>query len=139
MTGSPDPTAVIERWLALVADPRASAEDVAPLLHPSARFVEHPNLVNPRGQDRGVEEAVAALAGSRSLLARADFDVLDHLAADERVVTRAVWTGTLAIDAGPLPAGTTLRADCSIHFLVRDGLIVRQENFDCYAPPATPG
>jgi ketosteroid isomerase-like protein len=62
------------------------------------------------------------------------FDALEHIVAGERVVTRAVWTGTLAIDAGSLPAGTELRADCCMVFTVREGRIAGQENYDCYHP-----
>lgn len=51
-------------------------------------------------------------------------------------MTRATWTGTLAIDARPRAAGTALRAACPIHFTLRDGRIVLQENFDCYDAPA---
>jgi ketosteroid isomerase-like protein len=129
------PTALVERWLELAADPDADSEEIAALLHPDARFVEHPNLVNPHGQHRGLAEARAALERSRGLLARAAFEVHGHVADGDRVVTRATWTGTLAVDAGPLPAGTTLHAECSIHFAFRDGRIVHQENFDCYRPP----
>ena len=136
MSTSTSPTALVERWLDLAADPDADPEEIAALLHPAARFVEHPNLVNPHGQDRGLEEARAALDRSRSLLAHAVFDVHGHVADGDRVVTRATWTGTLAMDAGPLAAGTTLRAECSIHFAFRDGRIVQQENFDCYRAPA---
>ena len=53
-------------------------------------------------------------------------------------MTRATWAGTLAIDAGPWPAGTELRAECCMVFAVRDGRIVHQENYDCYDPVAVP-
>ncbi len=54
------------------------------------------------------------------------------------LVTRAVWEGELAIDAGPLVRGTRLRADIAMFFEFRDGRILRQENFDCYGPPEPP-
>ncbi len=133
-TMTSESTALVERWLRLAADPGADAAEIVALLHPEARFVEHPNLVNPHGQDRGLAEARAALEQSRALLAHAAFDVHGHVAGGDRVVTHATWTGTLAIDAGPLRAGSTLQAECSIHFVIRDGRIVRQENFDCYRP-----
>jgi hypothetical protein len=100
------------------------------------RFVEHPNLVNPRGQDRGCDDALVALAYragcSRAPRSRSTITWSWGI----RVVTRATWTGTLAIDARPRAAGTALRAACPIHFTLRDGRIVLQENFDCYDAPA---
>ena len=127
-------TATIERYLALIADLDADPADVEDLVHPDARFVERPCLVSPSGQDRDREAALAGLAHGRDLLSAQRIEVRDHLVAGDRVATRAVWTGTLARAAGPLPAGTVLRADCSMFFTVRDGRIAVQENFDCYHP-----
>jgi ketosteroid isomerase-like protein len=125
-------TATVERYLALIADLDADPAAFERLVHPDARFVEHPCLVSPRGQERDRDAARAGLARGRELLSAQRIAVLDHLVAGDRVVTRAVWTGTLARPAGPLPAGAELRADCSMFFTVRDGRIAAQENFDCY-------
>jgi ketosteroid isomerase-like protein len=131
---SPDPAAVIERYLAAVTDPDATAADVAAFVHPDARFVEHPNSVAPCGRRRDADAALAALGHSRRLMREHRFDVQDHMVAGDRVVTRAQWSGVLAIDAGDVPAGTELRADCCIVFTVRDGRVVEQQNYDCYHP-----
>jgi ketosteroid isomerase-like protein len=133
-----DPTAVVERYLATVADPTASAEELGAFVDPAARFVEHPNLVAPAGRERDAAAARAALEQSRGLMAAHGFAVREHIVAGDRVVTRAAWAGTLATAAGPLTAGTELRADCCMVFTVRDGRIVRQENYDCYHPIAPP-
>jgi ketosteroid isomerase-like protein len=129
-------TDLIERYLALVADLDADPAELDRFVHPDARFVERPCLVSPRGRERDREETRAGFARSRTRLASQRIDVRDHIVAGDRVVTRAVWSATLAQDAGPLPAGTELRADCSMFFTLRDGLIAAQENFDCYHPVA---
>jgi ketosteroid isomerase-like protein len=131
---SADPAGVVERYLAVVGDLDAEPAALAALLDPAARFVEHPNLVAPVGRTRDTAAAAAAREDSRALLAGHRFDVHEHIVAGERVVTRATWTGRLAIDAGPWAAGTDLRAECCMVFTVRDGRILRQENYDCYHP-----
>jgi ketosteroid isomerase-like protein len=133
---SADPAAVVDRYLAVVADLDAEPDALAALLDPAARIVEHPNLVAPTGRKRDAAAARAAREHSRTLLAGHRFDVREHLVAGDRVVTRATWTGTLARDAGTLGAGTELRAECCMVFTVHGGRIVDQENFDCYVPPA---
>lgn len=127
-----DPAAVVDRYLAVVADLAAEPDALAALLHADARFVEHPNLVAPVGRKRDAATAAAAREHSCRLLAGHRFDVREHIVAGDRVVTRAAWIGTLAIDAGAWPAGTELRAECCMVFTVRDGQILRQENYDCY-------
>ena len=133
-----DPIAVVEGYLAVVSDMDAVAEDLAAFIHPDARFTERPNLVVPGGRRRDTACARAAFGHSRALLSENRLDVHEHLVAGERVVTRATWTGVLAIDAGRVPAGTEMRAECCMVFTVRDGLIHDQDNYDCYHPVEVP-
>ena len=107
-------------------------------MHPDARFTERPSLVAPGGRRRDAECARAAFVHRSALLRANRIEVHEHLAAGERVVTRATWTGVLAIDAGPIPAGTEMRAECCMVFTVRDGLIRDQDNYDCYHPVEAP-
>ena len=124
-----EPTAVIDRYLSLIADPSSEPGQIGELLAPGMRFVERPNLVNPGGTERSSVQMLKSLERGRELVHDQRFDVLDHLVAGDRVVTRAVWTGTLA-------DGSRLRADSSMHFTLRDGRIARQENYDCFHPAA---
>jgi ketosteroid isomerase-like protein len=122
-----DNTAVIERYLVLIADPATEPDQLGELLTDDMRFVERPNLVSPRGSDRDRAEVLASMERGRELIAEQHFEVVDHLVAGDQVVTRVIWTGTLADGRG-------LRADSSMHFTLRDGRIARQENYDCFHP-----
>jgi ketosteroid isomerase-like protein len=126
------PTAIIERYLALITDPTADPADLSDMLDPEMRFIEHPNLFSPRGSERDPAQMIASLEQGRQLLRDQRFDVVDHLVAEDEVVTRVIWTGTLAVAAPPFAAGARLRADSSMHFTIRDGRIARQENYDCF-------
>lgn len=50
----------------------------------------------------------------------------------DRVVLEVTWTGALAVPLGPLAAGATMRARCSMHFEIHDGRIGAQRNYDCF-------
>jgi len=128
------PTAVVERYLGLIADHDSDPAELATLLHDDYLFVERPNAVSPRGSVRDRDTLLRSLAAGRDLLSSQRYEVRDHLVDGERVVTRVVWTGVVARDAGPFAAGAELRAESSMHFVIRDGLIVEQENFDCFHP-----
>ena len=128
-------TTLIERYLALIADPSADPDVIGELLDPEMRFVERPNLFSPRGSVRDPAQMLASLAVGRELVRDQRFDVLDHLVAGDAIVTRAIWTGTLAVPAQSVPAGARLRADSSMIFNFRGGRILRQENYDCFHPP----
>jgi ketosteroid isomerase-like protein len=127
-------TDIIERYLSLIADPSVDVERIAQLLDADMRFVERPNLVNPRGSRRDVAELLASVAHGRRLLEAQRFDVVDHVVAGDTIATRVVWTGTPAFDAAPFRAGSCIRADSFMHFTLRDGRIAQQENYDCFHP-----
>ena len=130
-----DRTTLIERYLALIADPASEAEDIRALLDPEMRFVERPNLFSPRGSVRDPETILASLAQGRELLREQRFDVVDHLVGPDAIATRVTWSGTLAVAAGPYPEGARLRADSFMRFTFRGDRIAGQENYDCFHPP----
>ena len=94
---------IIERYLSLIADPSVDVEQIAELLDDDMRFVERPNLVNPRGSTRDVADVLASVALGRRLLESQHFEVVDHVVAGDTIATRAIWTGTPAVDAPPFP------------------------------------
>ena len=130
------PTDIIERYLSLIADPSADVELISELLDDDMRFVERPNLVNPRGSTRDVAQLLASVAQGRESLEAQRFEIVDHVVAGDTIATRAVWTGTPAVDAPPFRAGSCIRADSFMHFTLRDSRIAHQENYDCFHPHA---
>lgn len=102
-----------------------------------AVFVEHPNLINPNGSRRDRDAMAAGVEAGRALLSRQAYRDRRHVVAGSAsVVTRTRWEGELAVDAGRWAAGTVLKAEIAMFVeFDADGLIVRQENYDCYLPP----
>ena len=141
--GEPDdPTArnvqQVERFLACFDGRWPTEDELATLLAADVRFVERPNLVNPAGGERdggGMRDGIEA---GRRLLARQRYEVRDHLARGDVVMTRMRWSGELAIDAGPWPKGTRLTAWCVARYRLDGGRIVEIEQHDCYDPPVPP-
>jgi SnoaL-like domain len=127
-------TLASQRHLSLIADPSVDVERIAELLGDNMRFVERPNLVNPRGSTRGVAEVLTSVAHGRQLLKAQHFEIVDHVVAGDTIATRVIWTGTPALDAPPFRAGSCIRADSFMHFTLRDGRIAHQENYDCFHP-----
>jgi ketosteroid isomerase-like protein len=129
--------AVVERFLASFDRRWPTEEELADVLAPDVRFVERPNLLNAAGSERDAAGMRAGLESGRALLAWQSYDVRDHVAEGDTVVTRFRWQGELAADAGPWPAGTRLSAWCVAHYRLRDGRIASIEQHDCYEPPTT--
>jgi ketosteroid isomerase-like protein len=125
---------LVDRYLAAVSDRSTPPEALDGLLHPDYVFREWPNAIAPAGSERDRATSLESLAASRMLLADGGFEVHEHVVHDDTVASRMTWRGRLAVDAGPLKAGTELTAHVSQHTTVRDGRIWRTESFDCYEP-----
>jgi hypothetical protein len=127
---------VVERFIASFDRRWPGEDELAELVDPGIRFIERPNLVNPAGSERDLAAIHAGLEAGRRLLAWQSYEVRDHLVDGDTVVTRMRWTGELAIDAGPWPAGTRMAAWCVAHYRLSEGRIVSIEQHDCYEQPS---
>lgn len=133
-----DNVAVVERFLAAFERRWPTADELDSLLSPDVRFVERPNLINPSGSERDADQIRAGLEAGRQLLAWQSYEPRDHVASGDTVVTRMRWSGELAVDAGPWPAGTRMAAWCVAHYELADGRITHIEQHDCYEQPTPP-
>src|SRR5262245_44564382 len=102
----------VERFLAAFDRRWPTEEELAEVLAPDVRFVERPNLVNPTGTERDAAAMREGLEKGRQLLAWQTYEVRDHVVSGDTVVTRMRWSAEIAVDAGPLAAGTRMSAWC---------------------------
>lgn len=114
----------------------ATGPALAAFLAPGFVHHELPNALVPGGAVNGLTGVLAAAERGRSVLAEQTFDVLNAVAAGDHVALEVVWTGTLAVPYGDLPAGHVLRAHIATFLEIRDGRIAAQRNYDCYEDPA---
>ena len=107
---------------------------VARHLHPEGEVVEHPNRISPAG--KRYDRAALREAGERgkALLASERYEVRAMIVEGDRAAAQIEWSGTLAVAAGPLPAGHVMRAQLCSVIELRDGKIWRQEQYDCFVP-----
>ena len=109
-------------------------DEVARWLHLEVEVTEHPNRISPAGKRYDHAEVRAAGERGKALLASERYEVRSMIVDGDRAAVQIEWSGTLAVAAGPLPAGHVMRAQiCSIIEL-RDGKVWRQEQYDCFLP-----
>jgi len=129
---------LVERWLNAFDRRWPDERELDELLADDVCFIQRPNLISPSGS---VSDAAATRAGvdaGRKLLAWQSYEVRDHVASGDTVVTRMRWSGELAVDAGPWPAGTRFSAWCVAHYRLAGGRIAEIEQHDCYEPAVIP-
>jgi hypothetical protein len=134
MSQSDAATSVPLRYLEAL-ERRAPVGELEAMLDEGARIEVLPNRLDPAGSIRSRAEALADVERGRALLSGEEYGVVSTCSQDAHVAIEVAWSGVLAVPLGTLPAGTVLRARCSMHFEVRDERIVAQRNYDCFAPP----
>ena len=110
----------------------ATGEELAAFFHPDATHHELPNALFPDGNIRDLPGVCAAAEAGRTTLSAQSFEVVNALAVGDQVALEVLWTGTIAVPLGDLPAGHTLRAHIAAFLEFRDGKIIAQRNYDCY-------
>ena len=110
----------------------AVGQELAAFFHPDATHHELPNALFPDGNVSDLTRMCAAAEAGRATLSAQNFEVISALAVGDYVALEAIWTGTLAVQLGDLPAGHTLRAHIAAFLEFRDGKIITQRNYDCY-------
>ena len=125
----------IERALAYLRAIEAGETDgLAAYFDPEVEQTEFPNRMTAAIARNGLPAIIAGSKRGQQVMRRQQYEVRNAIASGETVVVEVTWTGELAIAAGSLPEGATLRAYVAIVLEFRDGLIVAQRNYDCYEP-----
>jgi ketosteroid isomerase-like protein len=96
--------------------------------------VEFPNRLVPNGVTRDLAALREGAERGRKVMTAQRLEVVNAIASGEHVAIEAIWTGTLAVPMGSIPAGGQMRARFAIFLTYRDGKIVRQHNYDCFDP-----
>jgi ketosteroid isomerase-like protein len=122
---------IARRYLARLSD-GAGPDEIASFCAPDVVQEEFPNRLVPNGATRDLQALKEGRARGQALLGAEHFEVLDAIASGEQVAMEVVWTATIRQAAGPFAAGQSLRARFAIFMEFRDGLIVRQRNYDCF-------
>jgi ketosteroid isomerase-like protein len=111
-----------------------AGEELARFFTPDAVQIEYPNKLNANGGRSDLQTILVRSEQGKKLLSQQSYEIQSETAEGSRVAIEAVWTGTLAVPLGTLSAGSSMRAQFSMHFEMRDGRIAVQRNYDCFDP-----
>lgn len=130
---------IARRYLAAIEASTGEAAGAATggaeaFLAPDVQQEEFPNRFVPAGASRDLAALREAGERGRKVLRGQRYEVRKAYAAGDTVILEVLWVGTLAVPVGELPAGGEMRAHFAVFLELRDGLIYRQRNYDCFEP-----
>jgi ketosteroid isomerase-like protein len=108
--------------------------DIASFYTPDVIQDEFPNRVVPNGIRRDLKAIREASERGKGVMKEQTLEIVNTVSSGDTVVVEAKWSGTLAIDAGPIPKGTVMRARFAQFYEFRDGRIAAMRNYDCFEP-----
>ena len=133
MTPEASPIEIVRRYYATLAR-GAIRTELEAFYAPDVIQEEFPNRFLPNGARRDLAALREAALRGEGVMATQEFELLTIMADGDHVAVEARWTGTLAHAAGPIAAGTVMRARFAQFFEFREGRIIRQRNYDCFDP-----
>jgi ketosteroid isomerase-like protein len=110
----------------------ATGEALAAFFTPDVVVTELPNRLKPAGARSDLPTLLAAAERGRAMMRDQRYRVVSAMADGDRVALEIDWTGTVAVDVGPLAAGTEMRDHVAVFLEIRDGRIAAQRHYDCY-------
>ena len=123
---------MVRRYIAAVE--RFDVAAMQTLVQPDMEFVEMPNRLKPNGARSDLATMLVSLPKGAQILRRQSYPIDTLFGDGDMVLVRTRWEGVLNIALGSLQPGDTMVAHCAMIFTLRDGLIARQVNHDCYEP-----
>jgi ketosteroid isomerase-like protein len=100
-------------------------DEVARMMHPEIEVREHPNKITPGGKT--YDKAALRAAGERgaALLASERYAIRSMIVDGDRAAVMIEWTGVVK-------NGPEIKAEICSVIELRDGLVYRQEQYDCF-------
>ena len=95
---------------------------------------EFPNQLVREGALRDLAALQEGQEKGKRVLVSEKYEIVDSVENGDRLALEVIWTGTLAIPLGSLPAGGTMKANFGVFLTFREGRIYRQHNYDCFDP-----
>src|SRR6476469_5960729 len=131
MTTEDENVALVRRYLEAIEQGR-SFEEMMEFYTPDVVQHEYPNRLVPNGMQRDLEQLREASKRGKQGVESQRYEVQNVIASGDQVALEVIWTATLKVPFGTIPAGGQMRARFGVFLELRDGRIAAQRNYDCF-------
>lgn len=125
---------MVIKYVNLVQNLDFSPSTTKDILHENYLQWELPNLLNKHGQKSDLEDSFRRMEMAKKIMAKQTYEITSTLEQNNQVMIETLWTGTMAIEAGPFKKDQQLKAFICMIFEFKDGKIFKVRNYDCFEP-----
>jgi len=95
---------------------------------------EYPNRLNPNGGSSNYNTLIERSEKGKHIIVKQSYDIINEYTAGNTVILEVTWTAVLSIPIGQTAAGQEIKANFALFMEFENGKIIRQRNYDCFAP-----
>lgn len=132
-TEQQDILTIAENYLKAIEDGK-TANELEIYYASSVEQIEYPNRLIPNGAKRNLDDLKAASLRGKNVLLSQTYDIQHSYVVGNTVILETIWTATLAVPIGQVPAGGQMKAYFAQFIEFENGKIVRQRTYDCFEP-----
>lgn len=111
-----------------------TGKDLAKFFHKDVEQIEYPNALLPHGANRDLDTLLEGAARAKKLMSEQTYKIKNIIADGNMMLAEVKWTGKLASAMGGLREGDKMKAHFAVVIELKDDLIWRQRNYDCFKP-----
>src|SRR4051812_39611396 len=123
---------LVKKYVTLVENFELNEVNSTEIIHKDYLQWELPNLLNKNGQKSDVAESLRRIKVGKAIVSSQNYEITKTLEQGNTVVIESLWTGTMAVDAGPLKKGQQMKAFICMFFEFKDQKIYQVRNYDCF-------
>ena len=125
---------IVKKYIEIVENLTFDQHTSEELIHRDYLQWELPNQLNKNGQKSDAQDSFKRIQTAKLILASQKYQVTSMIESQNTVVVETLWTGQMAIDAGPLKKGQLMKAYICMFYEFKEGKIHRVRNYDCFEP-----
>ena len=125
---------LVQSYLALFQNPRASYVDLQAFYDEEVIWQEMPNLFAPLGRSNTFGGLLVSWRRGQEAVVNQKYTIKKVVVEDDSAVVELDWEGTITQSLGDIAAGTVMRSHVAILIEFRDGKIFHQRDYICYYP-----
>lgn len=109
-----------------------TGEDLVSFFHQDVMQTEFPNKISPQKIDRNLEQILEGAERGKAIMSSQRYQLNNLITGDNNIVAEVSWQGVLRVPIASLEAGEKMAAEFACVFELKDDLIFRQRNYDCF-------
>lgn len=125
---------IVKDFLRAIGEEGKTGDELETFYAKEILHTEYPNTLTKNLTTRDLRALKEASEKGSKIMQSQRYELVKAYESGNTVIIEAIWTATIAIPIGSIPAGGEMKAYFAQFFEFEQGKIIRQRNYDCFEP-----